>query len=199
MGFVTSHTSVAPSWMRSSMIDMSIRFPLIPKGLAFSAKRRGLAAFTASDSGIAGTTARLGGIARTASGRAAPIAPDTAPFDQTVIIGPGMKPPMPGKSIVEMGGRPTPRLVETTRNGEQVFELKNSICVLGKDEQADIEIGGMFIARQHAEIVQENGDYVIRHMNGRRRVTVDGKKIRVCTLKDNDAIRIGKREFIFQE
>ena len=57
----------------------------------------------------------------------------------------------------------------------------------------------MFIAKQHVEIVKENGDYVIRHMNGRREVTVEGKKIKECVLKDNDVIKIGKREFIFQD
>jgi len=133
------------------------------------------------------------------SGKAKPIAPDIAPFDQTVIIGPGQKPPMPGQSILEMGTKPAPRLVETTKNGKQVFELKNVICVLGKDTHADIEIGGVFVAKQHAEIVKENGDYVIRHTNGRRGVTVDGEKIKEHVLKDNDSIKIGKREFVFQE
>ena len=106
---------------------------------------------------------------------------------------------MPGQSILEMGTKPAPRLVETTKNGKQVFELKNVICVLGKDTHADIEIGGVFVAKQHAEIVKENGDYVIRHTNGRRGVTVDGEKIKEHVLKDNDSIKIGKREFVFQE
>lgn len=133
------------------------------------------------------------------TGITTPITPDIAPFDQTVIMGPGEKPRMPGQSIVEMGRKSVPCLVETTKKGKQVFELKNAIFVLGKGGYADLEIGGMFIAKQHVEIVKENGDYVIRHMNGRRRVTVEGRKIKECVLKDNDAIKIGKREFIFQE
>jgi pSer/pThr/pTyr-binding forkhead associated (FHA) protein len=134
------------------------------------------------------------------TGKTTSITPDIAPFDQTVVITPGQKPPMPNPSVVEMSKRKqTPRLVETTKRGKQVFELKSQICVLGKDEHADIELGGMFIAKQHAEIVKENGDYVIRHTNGRRGVTVEGKKIKERVLKDNDAIKIGNREFIFQE
>jgi hypothetical protein len=57
----------------------------------------------------------------------------------------------------------------------------------------------MFIAKQHAEIVKENGDYVIRHLNGYRRVSVGGKAVSECVLEDNAEIKIGKSEFIFQK
>ena len=54
------------------MTAMSIRFPLIPNGLAFNSKDRGLPAFAAADSGIRVTGAKLPGTVRTASAVADP-------------------------------------------------------------------------------------------------------------------------------
>ena len=142
----------------------------------------------------------------TRSGRETPLNPEIAPFDQTMVITPGQgpnmtPPPMPQASLDVGAGDASsgPRLVE--KNGEQdhIFELNKDSLVFGKDEFADIELDGLLIAKQHAEIVVEDGECRIRHLNGFRRVSVDGKKVKERVLKDNDRIRIGKREFIFHE
>ena len=122
---------------------------------------------------------------------------DIAPFDQTVMIGPGQKAPQPIPA-----GHPSkngPRLVEKTRSGEVVIELSKPIYVLGKDEGADVSLDGFLIAKQHAEIVQQAGGYVIRHLSGLRKVSVGGKPVKECVLKNNDEIKIGNKEFVFQE
>ena len=92
-----------------------------------------------------------------------------------------------------------PRLVEKTKMGDVVVALSKSSLVFGKDSAADIEIEGVLVAKQHAEIKRENGQYVLKHLNGRRKVSVSGKPVKECVLRNNDAIKIGKREFIFQE
>jgi pSer/pThr/pTyr-binding forkhead associated (FHA) protein len=120
-------------------------------------------------------------------------------FDQTVIMTGGKSmaatPPMNARAQRE----PHPRLVEKTRSGEVVFEIYGDSFSLGKRAQADLELGGMFVAAEHAEIVKENGNFVIRHLNGRRKVSVGGKAVKEKVLKDNDSIQIGKRQFTFQE
>jgi pSer/pThr/pTyr-binding forkhead associated (FHA) protein len=92
-----------------------------------------------------------------------------------------------------------PRLVERTKSGEVVFELRKPTCLIGKDYEADIEIAGFFVAERHAEIAQEDGSFVLRHISGRRKVSVDGQPVKEKVLKNNASIKIGKREFVFQE
>jgi len=123
---------------------------------------------------------------------------DVAPFDQTVIITPGQKPPMM-QATQSPGAATGPRLVEYTDFGDNVIELNKPHMTMGKDATADIELDGFLVAKQHAEIVRENGNYVLRHINGMRKVSVGGKTVKECVLKDQDQIRIGKKEFVFQE
>ena len=132
------------------------------------------------------------------SGKGTPLVPNVAALDQTVIITAGQKPPAmpPQMQSTENSG---PRLVERTKAGDVVVALSKSSLVFGKDNDADIEIEGMLVAKQHAEITRENGHYVLKHLNGRRKVSVGGKPVKECVLRNNDAIKIGKREFIFQE
>jgi pSer/pThr/pTyr-binding forkhead associated (FHA) protein len=126
------------------------------------------------------------------------------PFDQTVIITADTpRPPVPLLEHLpaqqDEESDSVPRLVERTKSGDVVFELRKPTCLIGKDYEADIEIAGFFVAAKHAEIVHENGDFVLRHINGRRKVSVDGQPIKEKVLKNNVSIKIGKREFVFQE
>lgn len=128
-----------------------------------------------------------------------PANPNIATFDQTVVIAPGQTPPQMRPAPSPSNGATSPRLIERTKSGEIIIEINKPNLVMGKDSGADIEIDGFLIAKQHAEIVVENGDYVIRHLNGYRKVSVGGKPVTECVLQDNDEIRIGKSEFIFQK
>ncbi|UCG53628.1 MAG: FHA domain-containing protein [Candidatus Latescibacterota bacterium] len=131
------------------------------------------------------------------SGREISLNPEIDTFDQTVIIN---RDKIAVRNTVER--EPTcssPRLIEKSGSGDRVFELDNSTLTLGKDENADVEIGGFLVARRHAEITSENGGFVIRHLNGYRKVTVEGRTIKECVLKDNDKIKIGSNVFVFCE
>ena len=127
-------------------------------------------------------------------------------FDQTVIMHAG-KPaaassPSPDSETPqpsEEGAHPRPRLVEKSDSAGREFEIGDSMLTLGKDEDADIEVGGFFIARKHAEISRENGNFVLRHVAGHRKVKVGGKPVKEWVLRDNDLIQIGKKEFVFHE
>lgn|GEM_PF-700240 len=123
--------------------------------------------------------------------------PDIDQFDQTVILAPGQTPQQPHTH--SRINHSAPRLIEKTKAGEIVIELNKPSLVLGKDSDADVTIDGFMVAKLHAEIVEQNGDYVIRHLNGYRKVSVGGRPVTECVLKDNDEIRIGKSEFIFQK
>jgi len=92
-----------------------------------------------------------------------------------------------------------PRLVERGPEDARVFEIGDASFTLGRDDASDVEIGGFLVAKKHAEITREDGHFVIRHLSGMRKVTVDGEPVKERILKNNDHIRIGKKEFIFQE
>jgi pSer/pThr/pTyr-binding forkhead associated (FHA) protein len=118
-------------------------------------------------------------------------------FDQTMVIN-------TDKTELSSLAEPAPEvhiptLVQKTNEGDRVIKLKRNNTIIGKTFAADIEINGFLIAKQHAEIAAEDGTFVLRHLNGLRRVTVAGKPVREHVLQNNDIIRIGNEEFIFQE
>jgi pSer/pThr/pTyr-binding forkhead associated (FHA) protein len=124
------------------------------------------------------------------------VAPSIDGFDQTMIMHADRHVSSAETNEVST---PRPRLVERHKTGDRVFEIGDSNLTMGKDESADIEIAGFFIARRHAQISKENGRYIIRHIAGHRKLTVEGKPVKEWVLKNNDRIRIGKKEFVFQE
>lgn len=123
------------------------------------------------------------------------ITPDIAPFDQTVVLAPGQR-VLPA---FRKEARHSPRLIERTSEGDLVIELDKNTFVIGAGDDADIAVDGFFVAKYHAEISHENGGYVIRHVGGLRKVSVGGRTIKEQMLKNNDEIRIAKKEFVFQQ
>ncbi|MEJ2719580.1 MAG: FHA domain-containing protein [bacterium] len=91
-----------------------------------------------------------------------------------------------------------PRIVENTPDGG-VYKLEEVGLTLGSGEHDDVAISGFLIAKHHAEISRENGYYVIKHINGHRKVTVEGKAVKKRILKNDDIIKIGGNEFVFHE
>jgi pSer/pThr/pTyr-binding forkhead associated (FHA) protein len=122
------------------------------------------------------------------------LSPEPEGFDQTVIMRADKLPP---PKNAEAGPPSRPRLVDG--EGDSVVEIGDSSVTLGKGDAADVEIGGLFVAKRHVEISKVNGRYVLRHVGGRQKVVVEGMPVKEWVLKNNDRIKIGKKEFVFQE
>jgi len=90
------------------------------------------------------------------------------------------------------------RLIEVTDDGETIVELDRPLVLIGKDPAADIVVEGRMVADYHAEISFEKGFYVLRHLEGRRKVTVGGKSIKEYILADCDEIGLADRTFVFR-
>ncbi|MFH1755135.1 MAG: FHA domain-containing protein [Candidatus Latescibacterota bacterium] len=118
-------------------------------------------------------------------------------FDQTMMINSGQKDSAAAKE--ESTDKTIPSLIQKTKDGDRVIKLKRNSMMIGNTLAADIAINGFLIAKQHAEITAENGSFVLRHLHGLRKVTIAGKPVREHVLQDNDIIRIGNEEFVFQE
>ncbi len=74
--------------------------------------------------------------------------------------------------------------------------LEGRISVtFGRTQEADICIPETRISRIHAEIRLWDSDYVIKDLNSRNGIYVNGMKVVVAVLKAGDVIRIGTHEF----
>jgi|GEM_PF-3367649 len=90
------------------------------------------------------------------------------------------------------------RLIELTDDGQRVVDLDHPLVLIGRDPAADIVVEGRMVADYHAEITYENGLYVLRHLEGRRKLTVGGKSIKEYILTDCDEIQLADRTFVFR-
>jgi len=90
-------------------------------------------------------------------------------------------------------------VVVTAGQREETFALNRTIIIIGRDVAADIQIEGNFIADYHVEIAHEDGFYTIRHLEGRRKVIVNGHTIKEYILIDGDEICIGDTTLVFKE
>ncbi len=95
--------------------------------------------------------------------------------------------------------RRPPRLVVHTEFGDRVVEIEDEGVVIGKDQDADVHVAGMFVAGRHAEIIRENGRVILRRVGGLRPVRVGGRTVKEVELKDNDEIQIASELFVFHE
>ncbi len=89
-------------------------------------------------------------------------------------------------------------LVEAGDGGETTFALDRTIVIIGSDEAADIRIEDGDVAPYHVEIIFFDGNYRIRHVDGKSPVTLNGAKINKATLKDGDSIALSDRAFTFR-
>jgi pSer/pThr/pTyr-binding forkhead associated (FHA) protein len=117
-------------------------------------------------------------------------------FDQTMVITSAppvtkTEPPPPEAAI--------PSLIQKNKDGDQIYSLKRSPLTIGRDMMADIEITGLLVAKEHAEITEEDGTFILRHLHGLRKIKVSGKAVREHTLEDNDVFTIAGKKFIFQK
>jgi pSer/pThr/pTyr-binding forkhead associated (FHA) protein len=69
----------------------------------------------------------------------------------------------------------------------------------GRAPEADISIPETRISRIHAEIRPWDRDILIKDMNSRNGITVNGVRVEVAVLKAGDVIRIGAREFTVEQ
>lgn len=144
---------------------------------------------------------------RVPGGHAVPEPESIAGFDQTMIINRNSvsqnnrtqeAPATPSRPSTPAPVR-TPRLVIHTDYGDRVVEIADEAVTIGRDEDADVKVNGMFVAPRHAEITRENGRIVLRRVGGLRAVKVRGKSVREVELKDNDEIQIASELFVFHE
>ncbi len=77
------------------------------------------------------------------------------------------------------------------------IELSEKTIVLGRERSNAVYIGDLLLSRNHCSIEKKDESYVIRDLQSRNGVFVNGIPIRECTLNHGDRIEIGTSTFLF--
>jgi sigma-B regulation protein RsbU (phosphoserine phosphatase) len=87
---------------------------------------------------------------------------------------------------------PEPRLEVRDVLGERVVTVDKTPFTIGRRETNGLRLGGSEVSREHAEIVFENGKYLLRDKQSRYGSFINGEQITEQELKSGDAVRLGR-------
>jgi len=68
---------------------------------------------------------------------------------------------------------------------------------IGRSESADLRVDSVEISREHAEIVERNGMWLVRDLGSTNGTQVNGKPIKETLLADGDILRLAETELTF--
>lgn len=80
---------------------------------------------------------------------------------------------------------------------KQIVPLTKLVTTLGRQLGSDIVIHEEFVSRFHAEIILENGKYILVDKNSTSGTFVNGKKISRCVLNSGDLIGLANIYIMF--
>ncbi len=80
---------------------------------------------------------------------------------------------------------------------KQVVPLTKTVTTLGRQLENDIVFHEDFLSRFHAEIVYENGKYVLYDKNSTSGTFVNGRSIDRCVLNSGDLISLANIYIMF--
>jgi serine phosphatase RsbU (regulator of sigma subunit)/pSer/pThr/pTyr-binding forkhead associated (FHA) protein len=85
-----------------------------------------------------------------------------------------------------------PRLEVRDVLGERIVPVDRNPFSIGRRETNGLRLGGSEVSREHAEIAEEDGRYVIRDRQSRYGTFVNGEAVTECEIKPGDRIRLGR-------
>ncbi|MFO0790099.1 MAG: FHA domain-containing protein [Pirellulales bacterium] len=68
---------------------------------------------------------------------------------------------------------------------------------IGRAESADLRIESVQVSREHAEILERNGVWLVRDLGSTNGTQINGKAIREALLADGDILKIAETELTF--
>ena len=76
--------------------------------------------------------------------------------------------------------------------GERIVVLDRMPFTIGRRETNDLRLGGSEVSREHAEIVADNGRFLLRDRESRYGTFVNGEPVTECELRSGDRVRLGR-------
>lgn len=87
---------------------------------------------------------------------------------------------------------PAPRLVVTDPRGRRQVPVDKTTLTLGRRTESDVQVAGVGVSRQHAEIAAGTGGFLLRDLDSKFGTFVNGKRTAECVLTHGDQIRLGE-------
>lgn len=89
-------------------------------------------------------------------------------------------------------------LLSADNAGTLVIQLTNSIRI-GRDSHCDVELADPYVSSVHATIERQPKGYLLRDQKSQNGTFVNGNRVVEAYLNIGDRIRMGEREFIFED
>ena len=75
--------------------------------------------------------------------------------------------------------------------------IENFPFRIGRAESADLRVESVEVSREHAEIVERNGMWLVRDLGSTNGTQVNGKPIKETLLSDGDILKVAQSELTF--
>lgn len=86
------------------------------------------------------------------------------------------------------------------RNEGKEYPVDKPVCIIGRDEYADIPLfGDMHIAPQHARIITQQNRHLLEDLGSPAGTLLNGQRVQQAWLKDGDTIQIASMRLQFFE
>ncbi|HYF48053.1 MAG TPA: FHA domain-containing protein [Planctomycetota bacterium] len=79
----------------------------------------------------------------------------------------------------------------TTGAEPKTYELNKPRIVAGRDSRCDIHIDNLAVSKQHLEIVQEAGTFILRDLGSSNKTFINSIEVKEHLLKDGDEAVLG--------
>src|SRR6185503_306291 len=89
---------------------------------------------------------------------------------------------------------PAARLQVTDTLGRRIVPLDKAIVSIGRRSASDLRVVGADVSRDHAEIAQVNGLFVVRDRGSRFGTFVNDEAVTERTITHGDRIRLGRTD-----
>ncbi|MFH0938360.1 MAG: sigma 54-interacting transcriptional regulator [Planctomycetota bacterium] len=80
---------------------------------------------------------------------------------------------------------------------DQVVALKQKPCRIGRDANVEVCLDDSKASRVHAEIINKDGQVILRDLSSKNSTLVNGVPVTTLTLKEGDQIQIGETRLAF--
>lgn len=81
----------------------------------------------------------------------------------------------------------------------RTLELRGERVTIGRADDNTLALDDRAVSRHHAEVVAEGGRWVVRDLESRNGIRVNGRRVRRATLADGDTVVIGETTLRFTD
>jgi len=88
--------------------------------------------------------------------------------------------------------QPNARLEVNDGLGQRIVPINKELLCIGRRTESDLRLVGSDVSREHAEIVKQNGDWILRDKGSRYGTYVNGEAVTEHKLSHGDRVQFGR-------